>query len=153
MAGPGPEITNADDISSDIEVLHPPRKYHFPGRSFGNKGEKRSFKALWFDTWPWLSYQEVSDSVICFYCCQASNRNLLTKGLYGGCEEAYITKGFVNWKDVCASFRKHETSKFHIEAVQTVTKPQHNVDEMLSQVHSNQKKMNSHMLLTIMQNV
>ena len=37
--------------------------------------------------------------------------------------------------------------------MQAITKPQHNVDEMLSQVHSNQKKINSHMLLTILQNV
>ena len=136
-----PEIPNPDDarIANDIEVLHQPRKYHFPERSFGNKGERQSFKAVWFDTWRWLSYQEVSDSVICFHCSQASNRNMLTlmKGLYGRHEEAFITKGFINWKDACASFRKHETSKFNIEAVQAITKPQHNVDEMPSQVHSN----------------
>ena len=75
------------------------------------------------------------------------------KGVYGRREEAFITKGFINWKDACASFRKHETSKFHIEAVQAIAKLQRNVDEMLSQVHSNQKKMNGHMLLTILQNV
>ena len=75
------------------------------------------------------------------------------KGLYRRRKEAFITKGFINWKDACASFRKHETSKFHIEAVQAITKPQHNVDEMLSQVHSNQKKLNGHMLMTIVQNV
>ena len=56
-------------------------------------------------------------------------------------------------ENACASFRKHETSKFHIEAVEGITKPQHNVDEMLSQVHSNQKKRNAHMLMKIMQNV
>ena len=78
---------------------------------------------------------------------------MLMKGLYGRREEAFITKGFINWKDACASFRKHETSKFHIEAVQAITKPQHNVDEMLSQVHSNQKKLNGRMLMIIMQNV
>ena len=37
--------------------------------------------------------------------------------------------------------------------MQAITKPQHNVDEMLSQVHSNQKKLNGRMLMTIMQNV
>jgi len=115
--------------------------------SFGSKGEKRSFKASWFDTWLWLNYQEASDSVICFYCCQASNRNLLMKGLYGWHKEAFITKGFINWKDACASFRKHETSKFHIEALQAIAELQCNVDEILSQVHSNQKKMNGHVLL------
>ena len=63
---------------------------------------------------------------------------MLMKWLYGRCEDVLITKGFINWKNACARFRKHETSKFHIEAVQAITKPQHNVDEMLSQVHSNQ---------------
>ena len=56
-----PEIPNPDDarIANDIEVPHQPRKYHFPERSFGNKGEKRSFKVAWFDTWWWLSYQDI----------------------------------------------------------------------------------------------
>ena len=113
-----------------------------PECPFGSKGEKKSFKASWLDTWLWLNYQEASseanNSVICFYCCQASNRNLLMKGLYGRRKEAFVTKGFINWKDACASFRKHETLKFHIEAVQAIAKPQCNVNEVLSQVHSNQ---------------
>ena len=67
----------ADAVSSDV---HQPRKYHFPEHSFGSKGEKRSFKASWFDTWPWLHYQETSNWVICFYCCEATNINLLIKG-------------------------------------------------------------------------
>jgi len=37
--------------------------------------------------------------------------------------------------------------------VQAIAKPQRNVDEMLLQVHSNQKKINGHMLLTILQNM
>ena len=48
---------------------------------------------------------------------------MLAKGLYRRHEEAFITKGFINWQDACASFRKHETSKFHIEAAQAITKP------------------------------
>ena len=39
------------------------RKYNFPGRSFGSKGESRSFKAAWFDNWSRLDHQEMSDSV------------------------------------------------------------------------------------------
>ena len=72
-----PEIPNPDDarIVNNNEVPHQPRKYHFPERSFGNNGEKQSFKVAWFDTWRWLSYQEVSNSVIYFHCSQASNRN------------------------------------------------------------------------------
>ena len=101
----------------------------------------------------WLNYEEASNSVIYFYCCQVSNRNLPMKGLYGRHEEAFITKGFINWKDACASFRKHETSKSYIEAVQAIAKRQHNVDEIFSQVHSKQKKINGYMLLSILQNV
>ena len=59
-------------------------------QSFGNKGEKRSFKASWFDTWPWFGYQDVSDSIILFYYCHASNRNLLMKGLHRRCKEAFM---------------------------------------------------------------
>ena len=57
-----------------------PRKYNFPGRSFGSKGESRSFKAAWFDNWSRLYHQEMSDSVLC--SC-ANSRNLLAKELYG----------------------------------------------------------------------
>ena len=64
-------------------IPHQPRKYHFAEWSFGSKGERQSFKAVWFDTWWWLSYQEVSDSVINFHCSQASNQNMMMKGLYG----------------------------------------------------------------------
>ena len=39
---------------------HQPRTLSFPLRSFGSKEEKRSFKATWFDTWPWLHYREVN---------------------------------------------------------------------------------------------
>ena len=135
------------------ETPHQPRKYCFPERCFGSKGEKRSFKAAWFDSWAWLDYQEVSDSVVCFYCSRASSRRMLSQGLYGKREEAFLSSGFINWKDACASFRKHEASKYHHDAVHAITKPQRNVGDMLSQAHSEQKKQNSQMLLTIMQNV
>ena len=134
-----------------IPIPHQPRKYCFPERTFGSKGEKRSFKETWFDSWPWLDYQEVSDSVICYQCSRASTQKLLTKGLYGKREETFLTSSFKNWKDACASFRRHEISKFHIDAVHVITKPPPNVGEMLSQAHSEQKKLNSRMLLTIMQ--
>ena len=73
----------AEAISShNGDNPHQPRRFKFPERSFGRKGEKRSFKAAWFDTWAWLDYREVSDSV-CYYCSRANDKNLLTSGLYG----------------------------------------------------------------------
>ncbi len=44
------------------------------------KGEKRSFKSSWFDTWPWLHYLEGKDSVLlCFYCSQATEKKFCQK--------------------------------------------------------------------------
>ena len=56
-----------------------PRKYNFPGRSFGSKGELQSFKAAWFDNWSRLDHHEMNDSVLC--SC-ANSRNLLAEVLY-----------------------------------------------------------------------
>ena len=50
------EIKDDARIASDIEVPHQPRKHHFPERLFGSKGERQSFKAVWFNTWPSLNY-------------------------------------------------------------------------------------------------
>ena len=132
---------------------HQPKNISFTPRSFGSKGEKCSFKPAWFEKWSWLHYREASDSVICFYCSSAHERKLLPERLYSKREDTYVTKGFTNWKDACASFRVHETSKFHVDAVQAMTKPQNDVGEVLSHNYSEEKKLNGRMLQTIMQNI
>ena len=86
--------------SARMPRAHQPRTFSLPLRSFGSKGEKRSFKATLFYTWPWLHYREVSDSVM-----RANEGKLLASGLYSKREETYISKGFTNWKDACACFK------------------------------------------------
>ena len=81
----------------------------------------------WFDSWSWIDYQEVILSLV--YCSCASTQN------------------------ACASFRRHEMSKYHLAALEVITKPQRNVGEMISQALNQQKKLNSRMLLTIMQSL
>ena len=81
---------------------HQPKKYKFPEQQFGNKGETRSFKVAWFDSWPGIDYQEVSDSITCYYCSRASTQKLLTKGFYGKTEETFLTfdsfvKNYLFW--------------------------------------------------------
>ena len=66
----------------------------------------------------------MSDSVLCYFCLLANDMKLLASGLYGKRKETFLSKGFINWKDTCASFKKHETSKYHIDAVQVISKPQ-----------------------------
>jgi len=80
------------------------RKFPFPARFFGNRGEKRFFKCAWFDERPWLDYNESNDSVTCFYCSCANEKNLLPKSFASKREESFISKGFKNWKDGCSGF-------------------------------------------------
>ena len=64
-----------------------------------------------------------------------------------------VTKGFHNWKDATSSFRSHEKSSCHCEAVDVViTLPSitPDVGEMLSQQHASQKVMNRQALHQIL---
>jgi hypothetical protein len=56
-----------------------PKKFAFPSRQFGRKGEKRSFKPAWFSDWPWLDYRELDDSVVCFYALLQMKRGCYLK--------------------------------------------------------------------------
>ena len=79
-------------MMSGVEGPHQPKKYSFPSRSFGTKGENRCFKGVWFQQWVWLDYKEPTDSVVCFYCSQANQKNLIPAGLHSKRDESFITK-------------------------------------------------------------
>lgn len=81
-----------------------PKSFRFPSRSFGTKGNKRSFKPAWFVEWPWLDYVEGKDSVLCFYCSEAHRKKLLPAD-NSRTDLAFILNGFVNWKEACSRFR------------------------------------------------
>ena len=93
-----------DDLRM-ADRAHQPKRFVFPKRSFGTKGEKRAFNPAWFDRWSWLDYNEANDHVVCFYCSRAHRRNLLPDGFSRKREETYVTRGFTNWKDACESFK------------------------------------------------
>ena len=80
---------------------------------------KRSFQQSWFDRWPWLHYLEESDTVLCHTCNRATTEKKLLWS--HNAESAFITKGFVNWKDATVKFSNHEASKCHKEAVMKLT--------------------------------
>lgn len=106
----------AASTSSELDEPHQPRTYSFPKRSFGQKNVVyRAFQAKWFDSYSWLHYDEGKDLAFCFLCMKAQN------SLKEKCtDNAFISRGFSNWKDALASFRKHEESKCHKEAVDRV---------------------------------
>jgi hypothetical protein len=68
-------------------------------------------------------------------------------------EPAFVSKGFTYWKEATTAFRKHQSSDCHkeaIEAVVTLPKQVHDVGELLSKAHKEEKAMNRRMLLKIL---
>ena len=43
--------------------FHPSKKYTFPVRTLGSKGEKHSFRSDWCEKYDWLHYDRVVDAV------------------------------------------------------------------------------------------
>eukprot|EP00731_Ephydatia_muelleri_P018315 Em0011g355a len=111
-------------------------------RSFGKtKPVFCSAKSQWFDTWPFLHYDEGQDVMFCHTCVTAfklgrikSSKNAAT---------AFVTSGFCNWKDATVAFSKHLQSKSHIEAVEaviTLPKQTKDVGAQLSIAHKAEKE-------------
>ena len=127
---------------------------------------ERSFQAAWFQSWRWLHYDEMTDKAYCFYCTKGFKEKKLK---VPNAEPAFVSdleslcciifqvsKGFCNWKDETLSFRKHEQSLCHKEAVEMiVTLPPtvHNVDEMISQQHAMKKYKNCKVFLQILSSI
>ena len=50
-------------------------------------------------------------------------------------------------------YRRHQASRYHVDAVQAISLPQKDVGEMLSHAHSEEKRLNGQMLMIILQNL
>ena len=71
-------------------------------------------------------------------------------------DQAFLQKGFSNWKDAVECFRRHEQSRCHMDAVQVMVvlpKSVRDFGEALSEAHSQSKSENKKVLLKILQNV
>ena len=104
-------------------------------------------------TWPWLTYDIKQDVVFCHVCVKSLDTKKMTAKR---ADPAFVQKGFSYWKDATTSFKKHESSECHKEAVHvSVILPRAcgDVGEMLSSQHAQQKEENSRCLLKIISNV
>ncbi len=149
---PAIDACSLPDIAA--EPNQPGPSFVFPKCQFGKKVVvKRSCQADYFRTWPWLTYDEQKDAVFCHTCVMALKAKKMT--LKRG-DAAFVSKGFSNWKDATISFKKHESSLCHKEAVQLVivlpaTCP--DVGEMLSTELASPKRDNRQCLLKILSNL
>jgi len=127
--------------SCQAEGPHQPKKYKFSERQFG-KLETRSFKVAWFDFWPWIDYQEVSESITCYYCSHASSQKLvsLVRDMSNG-EKALLSQVI---KLVCLLLVMPATNAISEWSFSTM----HRVKTYLPSTMS-QKRLNSAMVLHI----
>ena len=133
--------------SSSTSTSIIPDKPHqpFPSSTIGK--QRRSFCSSWYSKYPWLHYQEASDSVLCFYCHLPVTLNK---------EDAFITAGFSNWKKAFEKFNTHKKSIAHhqaVELVEKIPKTTKNIGDMLSSTHAQQKAENKDMLKIILSSI
>ena len=88
-----------------------PRNIHFPYCIFGKSAPvNRSFRVTWFSMFNWLHYDSTDDSVRCFTCCKAlKDGRVISTGVT---EQAFLVKGFTNWKDGIVAFQDMKVVTF-----------------------------------------
>ena len=89
-----------------------------PKRTFGSSNIERLFRAEWCEKFEWLHYDVASDSVFCYLCKTAEMQNKLLASTKK--DPAFITKGFVYWKEATTAFQKYQSSKCHQEAIEAL---------------------------------
>ena len=115
----------------------------FPKVAFGKSTiVLRSFQPLWFDQWKWLHWDQASESAYCHICISAFKQRKLRSA---SADQAFISKGFQNWKNATSSFREHEQSSCHKEAVEmviTLPATHKDISECISSAAGEQRKEN-----------
>lgn len=142
-------------LSSSASAVVPPEKFHpnksfpFPKRSFGSKGEARSFRPEWCEKYSWLHYDAGTDAAFCFICMKTETEKKFKSSTKR--EATFISKGYTNWKDACEAFKKHSNSECHKEAVESVGLPVKtgDVGEMPSTEHRKEKEANRTIVPTL----
>ena len=149
--------SNSDNVFKiSYDSPNQPQSFDFPRT--GPKGHERSFQPTWFKSFPWLHYDERTDSAFRFTCIKAAEMNSLSaQSLSQG--DAFLKQGFQNWKRATKEsrgFRKHEMSKAHKEANVSYVKTNPTQPDVVDMVSTEAEKIrfkNCQMLLKILTNV
>ena len=106
----------------------------------------QSLCSSWYARYPWLHYQEASDTVLRFHCHVAERRNLL---MTMNKDKSFTTLGFSNWKKAIESFSKHKRSIAHqqaVDLVENIPRTIKDVGDMLSSTYAEHKTERREML-------
>ena len=91
-----------------------------------------------------------ADAAFCHICAKAEEEGKLKANSKNS---AFLRRGFSNWKDVTEGFHHYEQSKCHQDAVQVMIvlrKSTHDVGELLSSTHLQNKVESQRVLLKIL---
>ena len=80
--------------------------------------DSRRFLPKWFKDYSWLEWDSENVAAFCHPCRQIDLQGIKTNGFS---EDAFVKRGFVNWKKALERFAKHEKSSSHIAAVYKFT--------------------------------
>ena len=95
------------------KCYQPKQGFSFPKTKVGCK--YRSCQSSWFESYPWLHYDQKNDCLLCFICVtQEKKGNLRNEHCK---EDTYISKGFRSWKKAPKCFNDHQASGCHNTAL------------------------------------
>ena len=131
----------------------PSGSYVFPKRNFGKSQPARSlfhkrnfgksqpallFLPERFKMFLWLHYNESTDLAFCFDCMTTAEKHFSKR------DEAFITRGYTNWKNATSAFNKHEDSACNKQVVTLSLLPQQcrDIGEIMSSQLKDEKKAN-----------
>lgn len=113
----------------------------------------------WSNDFQWIKYVEKEDKVFCSVCTQVYNEYKIKRLNSGNCDElsynAFVKKGFSNWKKALERFKMHENCNMHRQAVQSLLSAvsEINVFSMVNSQSAQAKKDARHCLIKIFETV
>jgi len=124
---PAPDLL-ASSSSSPIHGFHEANqpKIEFPKDA---KTPHRAFRLAWCKEFHWLHYPSVEENkVFCFECCKAKELHL---GFNVYTRDNFTEKGYSDWTNALNTFRKHEQSDQHRDALQFLRPQNREIPHML----------------------
>ena len=155
MSASGVAESSIEHSQSLYQQFRPSSSFKFPKRTFGTKGETRSFRSEWCLNYTWLHYDVSKDAAFCYLCMRAEHKKKFLASKKR--DPAFTSRGFTYWKEATTAFEKHQGSASHREAVEALvllpSQIQGDIGEMCDNKCADEKKANREMLMHILQNV
>ena len=109
------QSTASQAVELNITEPFQPADFNLPKTEHCGKQNRAFQSGKWFSEFPWLHYNEQSDSVLCFICMQQNAKSNLRATTSK--EVCFISKGFSDWKKALAQFKERQVPQCHKIAI------------------------------------